>query len=78
MYTSKKSTGRSPRLFASGRVWSSNTFVIKATLPPLEQANHVPPATSSLPPSISQPSHQANGSVGLQAHKKYRSHYTDV
>lgn len=67
--TSKKRRGSSPRLFASGRAWSSKTFVRKATLPVLEQANHVPPATASLPPSISHPSHHATGSVGLQKSK---------
>lgn len=63
--TLRNRTGRSPRLLASGRVWSSKTLVRKATLPCVEQANHVPIAISSLPPKISQSSHQHAGFVGL-------------
>lgn len=74
LFTSKKSTGKSPRLFASGRVWSSNTLVRKATLPFLEQANHVPPASSSLPPKISPPSHHPTGFVGLEQPHKNKKH----
>lgn len=44
-------TGRRPLLLAWGRMSSSNTLVTKATLPFLEQPNHVPPATSSFPPN---------------------------
>lgn len=64
--TSKNRTIRSPLLLASGIGWTSRTFVRKANLPSLLQANHVPPASPSRPPSISPPCHHARASVGLQ------------
>lgn len=63
--TFKKRTGRSPLVLACGSDWTSLTFVRKASLPSLLQANQVPPAKPSLPPKISPPSHHARGSVGL-------------
>ena len=68
--TSKNRTIRSPLLLASGIGWTSRTFVRKANLPSLLQANHVPPASPSRPPSISPPCHHARASVGLQKNKQ--------
>lgn len=69
-FTSKKRTGRSPLLMATGRLESSLTLVTKASLPSRPHASHVPPARPSLPPKISLPSHHARGSVGLpRTHK---------
>lgn len=64
-FTFKKRIGRSPLLLACGTKRTSLTFVRKANLPSLLQANQVPPAKPSRPPKISPPSHHASGSVGL-------------
>ncbi|KAF4363903.1 hypothetical protein G4B88_004203 [Cannabis sativa] len=64
-----KRSGRSPLVLDCGSEVSSRTFVRKAILPSLAQANHVPPASPSFPPKISSPFHHASGSVGLQKQK---------
>lgn len=68
--TSRKRRIRLPLLLASGFERTSRTFVRKANLPSLLQANHVPPASTSRPPSISPPCHHARASVGLQRNKQ--------
>ncbi|KAL9248852.1 hypothetical protein AKJ16_DCAP00996 [Drosera capensis] len=78
-HTFKKRTGSSPLDFASERVWISRTLVTNATRPFLEQASHVPPPSSSLPPSISPPSHHPTGAVGLQANEMVnKDHYQHI
>lgn len=65
--TCKNLTGKSPLVLAQGRWSGSKTLVKKASLPSLVHPSHVPPASTSLPPSIFRwPSpHHATGFVGL-------------
>lgn len=65
LMTFKNRRGRSPLLLVCEFELISRTLVRKASLPVRVQANQVPPATSSLPPSISVSSHHDNGFVGL-------------